>query len=130
VSTGPIGTGREWIVDATGCRPASLRDLALLRALFADVVRELGLTPAAEPLWKVFPEPGGVTGMALLTESHLTVHTFPEHGVAAFNLYCCTPRAAWRWDPRLREVLGAAAISVRTLPRGGRGGDVGAGGVR
>jgi len=33
----------------------------------------------------------GVTGLLLLTESHLACDTFPERGFASFNLYCCRP---------------------------------------
>ena len=113
--------GTEWLVDATGCTPAVLRDLAALQELLGDVVRELGLSVAAEPVWKVFPGEGGITGMVLLAESHLTVHTFPERGVAAFNLYCCAPRPAWDWHGRLGAALGAGRVGVRSFPRVGLG---------
>ena len=82
-----IDTGIEWLVDASQCNGERLRDLATLRALFASIVQDLGLQPAAEPVWKVFDGEGGITGMVLLAESHLTIHTFPEHGHAAINLY-------------------------------------------
>ena len=34
----------------------------------------------------------------LLSESHLSGHTFPETGFAAINLYCCRPREAWHGE--------------------------------
>ena len=41
---------------------------------------------------KVFPFPnGGVTGIAVLTESHITVHTWPERGYAALDVFTCSP---------------------------------------
>ena len=113
-------TGAEWIVDAHGCDPSSLRSCAALGRLFARIVDELGLHPAAEPVWHVFPAQGGITGMLLLTESHLACHTFPERGFAAFNLYCCQPREAWPWPERLREAIGATDVKVTTLLRGMR----------
>jgi len=58
-----------------------------------------------------------VTGLALLTESHLACHTYPEFGVATFNLYCCRERPAWDWEARLSELLGASRVSVRRLTR-------------
>lgn len=115
-----VQTGTEWLVDASGCRPEALRDLEGLRALLDAVVRELDLRPCAEPQWKAFPGHGGVTGMYLLAESHLTLHTFPEHGYAAFNLYCCTPRRVWRWQQALVEALGARDVRVRAFARLGR----------
>ena len=110
--------GTEWIVDAFGCNPASLRSRAALARLFARVVEELGLHPVGEPVWHVFPGQGGITGLLLLSESHLACHTFPERGFVAFDLYCCRPSQEWPWAERLADALGAAEVRVRSLPRG------------
>lgn len=113
------GEGVEWIIDARGCRPAALCALAELEAIFAQLVADLGLRPIGAPLWHQFPPPGGITGMWLLSESHLCCHTFPESGHAAFNLYCCRPRPPWPWEAQLRACLGATAVTVRSLRRAG-----------
>ena len=110
--------GHAWIVDAFGCDPRRLRGTAGPAAVFAACVAELALTPVAAPVWHAFPEPGGVTGFLLLSESHLCVHTFPETGFAAFDLYCCRSRVDWPWAERLKDLLGASAVVVRTLARG------------
>lgn len=109
--------GKEWIVDAAGCREDYLRDLERLRAVFGRIIAELELQVVGEPLWHQFPFPGGVTGLALLTESHLTCHTYPEFQVATFNLYCCRTRPDWPWADRLREMLCAADVSIRIVER-------------
>lgn len=114
---GDAGRGDEWIVEAFGCEAGRLADRELLVALLDRMVREIGLRPIGEGQWHVFPPPGGVTGMLLLAESHLTVHTFPEHGSLCLNLFCCTPRAAWPFEARLADVLGADRVSVRHLER-------------
>jgi S-adenosylmethionine decarboxylase len=57
--------------------------------------------------------------MYLLTESHLACHTYPEHGVATFNLHCCRARPRWAWEAVLQQALGATRVSVRELRRGG-----------
>lgn len=110
-------TGSEWVVEAYGCDPVRLADPASLRALFGALVHELSLHPVGEAVWHQFPAPGGITGMLMLAESHLTVHTFPEHASACLNLFCCTPRAAWDWEARLAVLLGAQAVRVRELAR-------------
>ncbi|GAC1569224.1 MAG: hypothetical protein NVS3B20_22580 [Polyangiales bacterium] len=46
------------------------------------------------------------------------MHTFPELGLATFNLYCCRPRPPWPWSPRLRERLAAREVTVRAFARG------------
>lgn len=110
-------SGREWLVEAHGCRPGALADLAALRSLFARMVRELGLNPVAEAQWHQFPAPGGITGLCLLAESHLSVHTFPEHGSLCLNLFCCRPRPEWPYEARLRELFGADEVVVRAVDR-------------
>jgi S-adenosylmethionine decarboxylase len=110
--------GVEWLVDAHGCAPRPLRSPDILAALFDRIVAELGLHPAGEAQWRVFPGEGGVTGLLLLSESHLACHTFPERGFAGFNLYCCRPRDEWPWEERLRETLCARRVLVRSFPRG------------
>jgi S-adenosylmethionine decarboxylase len=114
---GEAGRGDEWIVEAFGCDAERLANRGLLVALLDRMVQEIGLRPIGEGQWHVFPPPGGVTGMLLLAESHLTVHTFPEHGSLCLNLFCCTPRAAWPFEARLGETFGAVRVSVRHLVR-------------
>jgi S-adenosylmethionine decarboxylase len=110
-------TGIEWIVDAAGCRAEPLRDRAVLQSLFDRLVADLQLNPLGEARWHCFPGEGGVTGFVLLAESHLAIHTRPEAGAAAVNLFCCRPRPAWPWDARLRELLGATHVRVRAIER-------------
>src|SRR5688572_24460089 len=112
--------GQEWLVDASGCAPEALRDPRVLCALFEELVVTLELRVVGVPQWHVFPGPGGITGLALLAESHLAAHTFPETGFAALNVYCCRPRAAPDFEALLRRLLGARAANVRELPRGPR----------
>lgn len=118
---GTHSIGQEWIVDASGCDPAALKDVRALAGLFEELVVALQLTVVGTPQWNVFPAPGGITGLALLSESHLAVHTFPEHGYAALSIYSCRPReAAPDFDALLKRRLSAAHITVRTVQREAR----------
>ena len=110
-------TGREWVVEAYGCDAVRLRDVGALQALFDAMVHELALHPVAPAQWHQFPHPGGITGLLMLAESHLTIHTFPEHASACLNLFCCTPRAEWAYAERLRDLLGASDVRVRSMAR-------------
>jgi S-adenosylmethionine decarboxylase len=109
--------GTEWLVEAAGCNVESLRDEILLRRLFDRIIAELGLK-AIGSIWHAFPGEAGVTGLVALTESHLACHTYPEHGTATFNLYCCRSRPEWDWEGNLRSVLGAATVTVSKIERG------------
>jgi len=116
-----VSTGRTYWIDAYACDPARLRDVDALRSVVLRVIAELELHPVGEPVWHRFPGEGGVTGFAVLSESHVSVHTFPETGFAAFDLYCCRERPRWDWRRVLREVLGARKVVVRSGVRGGHG---------
>ena len=110
--------GTEWLVEAEGCDAESLRDEALLKNAFDRIINNLGLK-AIDSVWHKFPGQGGVTGMVALTESHLACHTYPEHGIATFNLYCCRTRPEWDWEANLKEILGADTVRITKVERGG-----------
>lgn len=109
--------GTEWLIDASGCDEAALADLDRLSAVFNRVIRDLDLNVLGEIQWHKFDHPGGVSGLALLSESHLTCHTYPEFRAATFNLYCCRERASWTWETTLKEMLGATDVKVRVCER-------------
>ena len=109
--------GTEWIVEASGCDPDRLKSREVLVSLFDEIVRDLSLKVVGTPAWHVFPHPGGITGVYLLAESHLTIHTFPEHGSACLNLFCCRSRDAWDFEAGLSRHVGASVVAVRTLER-------------
>jgi S-adenosylmethionine decarboxylase len=108
--------GNEWIVEAYGCPEENLSNLALVRSVVNAIIGEMQLRPVAEPVWHRFPVTGGITGMALLAESHLACHTFPEFGSLCLNVFCCKPRPGWDFD-RLKELLGATRVCVREITR-------------
>lgn len=111
--------GTEWLIEAAQCDAEKLRDLETLKSVFARIIADLELKVIGEPLWHKFPAPGaGVTGLALLTESHLACHTYPEHGFATFNLYCCRERTEWNWQEHLQNLLGAAKVQIQEIERG------------
>jgi S-adenosylmethionine decarboxylase len=110
--------GTEWLVEAEECNENLLRDEATLRAVFARIIDDLGLKILNEPLWHKFGGEGGVTGLVMLTESHLACHTYPEYRAATFNLYCCRTRPEWNWEANLREMLGAENVRITKIERG------------
>lgn len=110
--------GAEWIVDAEGCQPDLLRDARVVRGVCDKIISDLSLQVLTPELWHEFPPPGGVTGLFLLTESHLACHTYPENGVATFNLYCCRSRPEWNWAEQLTRTLGARHVNVMRAERG------------
>ncbi len=116
---GTVMGGVEWLVDAFGCEPEHLRDRAVLLELGATLIRALELHVIGEPQVHQFGGPGGITALYLLSESHLAWHTYPEHGLATLNVYCCRTRAPLDWTALLERSLGARRVRVTDVLRGG-----------
>ena len=109
--------GTEWLIEATSCDPEQLRDEIAIRGIMSRVIEDLGLRSIGS-VWHKFEGEGGVTGLIALTESHLACHTYPEHGTATFNLYCCRTRPEWDWEHQLKTSLAARFVSVTKVQRG------------
>ena len=74
----------EWF----GCpATAAMVSADVLRPLCLDAVKAAGLTPLGHTFHQFSPQ--GVTGLVLLAESHLAVHTWPETGFATVDVYVC-----------------------------------------
>ena len=111
------GHGVEWIVEAFGCDAERLTSRGALVALVDEMIAALALRPVAPATWHQFPPPGGITGMVLLAESHLALHTFPEHESLTLNLFCCAPRAEWDFGSGLAQHVDAREVRVRRVER-------------
>ena len=88
--------GLHLTADLGGCAAdsASMTDPAALRAACLQAVAQTGLKAVGELFHRFSPLPGssqppGVTGVVLLAESHLAVHTWPERGVVTLDVYVC-----------------------------------------
>ena len=63
-------------------------------------------------------EPNGVSGVAVLAESHISIHTWPEAGFAALDVFMCGSADPDKCIPVLREAFGAKRVAVNELLRG------------
>jgi S-adenosylmethionine decarboxylase len=110
--------GTEWLIEAFECDARKLRDVSALQAIFAQIIADLGLKAIGGGNWHKFGGEGGVTGLTMLTESHLACHTYPEYQTATFNLYCCKSRPEWDWEENLKKMLGADEVKITKIERG------------
>ncbi|WP_265564055.1 adenosylmethionine decarboxylase [Sphingomicrobium arenosum] len=65
-----------------------------------------------------FGEGQGVTGMLMLAESHISVHSWPEHGFAAFDIFMCGAADVERAIAVIRHAFADATIERRVIERG------------
>ena len=110
--------GTEWLIEAFDCEAEKLRDVKILREVFARLINDLGLKTIGEEIWHQFAGEKGVTGLVALTESHLACHTYPEYKIATFNLYCCKNRPEWNWEANLCELIDSKTVKITKIERG------------
>jgi S-adenosylmethionine decarboxylase len=79
--------GKHCILELYGCNGARLDDELFLRSAITNAALRAGAT-LLNLITHSF-EPQGVTGLALLAESHISIHTWPESGYAAVDVFTC-----------------------------------------
>jgi S-adenosylmethionine decarboxylase len=109
--------GVEWLIEAHGCDAGRLACRATLESLFDVLASALDLHPLQKTRWHQFPVTGGITGVSLLTESHLTCHSFPEYGSICVNVFCCRERPDADFAALLGRELCAKRVDVRRVER-------------
>ncbi len=83
--------GRHLIIEFDGCDRRMLTDQAGIREALLEAARQARATAVSDHL-HTFPG-GGVCGVVVLAESHISIHTWPEHRYAAVDIYTCGSKA-------------------------------------
>jgi S-adenosylmethionine decarboxylase len=109
--------GRHLMADLYGVAPGQLCDGALLSRCLLSAAARVGLTPVAEPAVHVFPG-GGLTAFLLLAESHIALHTYPERGFLALDLFTCGSGDPHEALEVFRQALQPESMSLSTARRG------------
>ncbi|MDT8913164.1 adenosylmethionine decarboxylase [Amycolatopsis sp. PS_44_ISF1] len=116
---GPVGefAGRHVLAEFDGVAPEVLDDVGFLGESLRIALEKAGAT-VCELTAKRF-EPQGITVLALLSESHASIHSYPELGSVFVDVFTCGRRA----DPELavqvlRDRLGAGVARTTTIHRG------------
>lgn len=109
--------GQHLVIDAFECQKEILNNAAELEELLTKAIKQLGMEILSSHFHSFTPQ--GVTGVIGISTSHFSIHTWPEHGYAALDLYTCGMQDIW---PALEEVLNkiqAKRTAVYELTRGG-----------
>jgi len=113
----PMYLGRQILAEYYGCDSDVLHDNKRIEELMLEAARQAHMT-IVESVFHHF-NPYGVSGAVIISESHITIHTWPEHNYAAVDLFTCgeegDPQAAFSY---LLEGLGANYHSVSEMKRG------------
>jgi S-adenosylmethionine decarboxylase proenzyme len=109
--------GRHLLCEYHGCDREVLNRPEVIRVELLEAVKRAGATPIQDMVHNFTPH--GVTGVVVIAESHFAIHTWPEYGFAAVDLFTCgetvDPWVAFEW---LGKALRAASHSVVEMRRG------------
>ena len=106
--------GRHLIVDLFGA--VNLDCQQTLTSAMDEIIAATGATLLHRYFHRF--EPHGLTGVVCLAESHISVHTWPEKGAAAFDIYMCGPAQPERALPILECYFRPARMDHTCLMRG------------
>lgn len=85
--------GPHLMLDCSGCDRGKLEDVALISQVLDEFPAAVGMTKIMPPyVFKysgVVPEDWGVSGIVLIAESHISIHTFPEKGFFSLDIFSC-----------------------------------------
>lgn len=108
--------GVHFLASYCDCDQEALTNLEALQQAMLEAVEQCGATILNESHY-VFP-PHGLTMVILLSESHASIHTYPEHGACFVDLFTCGEKcSAEKFDAALREYLKPKNVSERTFVR-------------
>lgn len=110
-------SGTHLLADMSGIEPDLLTDCAAIERL----LRAAALAAGAQVLHSHFHGFGpclGVTGVVLLAESHISIHTWPESGFAAADIFMCGTAQPQLALDVIEEALQPECAEVRTVERG------------
>jgi S-adenosylmethionine decarboxylase len=79
--------GRHLLVELQDCNREALNDMGFLRGAMMTAAVESGAVVLGESFHRFSPQ--GVSGVVVIAESHLSIHTWPEYGYAAVDIFTC-----------------------------------------
>jgi spermidine synthase len=108
--------GNHILVEFMGCDPHIMNDVSSIERDMVGAAQKAGATVINSTFHHFSPY--GVSGVVVIQESHLAIHTWPEYGYAAVDLFTCGEMDAWISFDFLKECFGAKNYSALEMKRG------------
>jgi S-adenosylmethionine decarboxylase len=109
--------GKHLLLELKDCDTEVLNDLSFIKTMLPDAAREAGAMVLGESFHQFNPQ--GVSGVVIIAESHLFIHTWPECGYAAVDIFTCGDSVqASKAAQRLISELKAKNHSILEIQRG------------
>ncbi|AEV68453.1 adenosylmethionine decarboxylase [Acetivibrio clariflavus] len=109
--------GRHILAEIYGCDPSILNNRSLIEKIMVEAALEAGAEVREVAFHKFSPQ--GVSGVVVISESHLAIHTWPELGYAAVDVFTCG-QTINPWDAcnYLTEHFNAEHMTATEVKRG------------
>ncbi|MGE5553149.1 MAG: adenosylmethionine decarboxylase [Betaproteobacteria bacterium] len=109
--------GRHVLCEMYGCDPEVLNDRKLIERILVDAALEAGAEIREVAFHKFSPQ--GVSGVVVISESHLAIHTWPELGYAAVDVFTCGERVdPWSACQHIKAKFAAERMTAMEVKRG------------
>jgi len=114
--------GTQILIELQGCDLKKLNDIEFIQKTMEEAARKTGSTIISSS-FRYF-EPHGISGVVMIAESHLTIHTWPEYGYAAADIFTCGDQVSpWKAVEFIEKELNAKSYSTHEIKRGTHGGE-------
>lgn len=109
--------GVHIVSDLYECEPEKLMRMEKIEKVVEKAIEKSGLNKIKSHFHQF--KPYGVTGFVLLSESHLAIHTWPEHGYVSLDVYSCgPPDGSFSAHKRIVDFFEPGKVSTNILMRG------------
>jgi len=109
--------GNHLLVELYECDSKKLNDLGKLEMVLEEAVRISGATALKASFHQFAPQ--GVSGVIIIAESHFTIHTWPEYGYAALDIFTCGHSVdSQKALDYIEKELNVKTVSVTEMRRG------------
>lgn len=113
---GNVALGNHILVEFMNCDPHIMNDVAAIERDMVAAAQLAGATVINSTFHHFSPY--GVSGVVVIQESHLAIHTWPEYGYAAVDLFTCGEMDAWISFDHLKECFKSKSYSAIEMKRG------------
>ncbi len=109
--------GRQILVEFYECDESSINDVMYVEQALIQATKDSNATIISHNFHKFSPY--GVSGVVVIAESHVAIHTWPEYRYAAVDIFTCGDTIdPWMIQEKLKEMFGSVNVSSMEMKRG------------
>lgn len=109
--------GRQILVEYYDCDSEKINDVSFIESAFLEAAGKSKATIISHNFHKFSPH--GVSGVVVIAESHIAIHSWPEYNYAAVDIFTCGETIdPWIIQEYLKEAFGSTNISSMEMKRG------------